>query len=169
MKRPKKLNRREAERWNPSLRGASGSVSAEFAAAVCLFTPVTILVIFACFEIMTAFLIQNALVHSAHVAAMALSKAYGGDASYATSLDKQREVFQGIKFSNIVISPDQFSATFPPIPSTADWTTPGNMPAVTVTCSYKGGQYGLPPFPSPDPLNLGSNFTLKAQATAYLE
>ena len=153
----------------PRSRASRGAVSAEFAAAVCLIAPLTILVIFSCYEIMTAFLIHNALLHSAHVAAMTLSKAYGGDATYATSTDKQKQIFQNIKFSNIVISPNQFSAQFPPTPATADWTTPGNVPAVTVTCSYKGGQNGLPPFPSPDPLNLGSNFTLTAQAKAYLE
>jgi len=169
MKRPRIRNGKKINLWRQCSRVTSGAVSAEFAAAVCLITPITILVVFSCYEIMTAFLIHHALLHSAHTAAMALSKAYGGDASYATSVDKQNQVFQDIKFANIVISPYQFSAQFPPTPATADWTTPGNVPALTVTCSYKGGQYGLPPFPSPDPLKLGSNFTLSAQAKAYLE
>ena len=146
------------------------AMTAEFAAAIAVFVPVLLIVVFACYEVALAFMIYNALNHAAHSAAIALARAYGGDASYATSTAKQQALFEQIKYANMVVSSQQFRAVFPPSPATASWTSqPGDIPAIVVFCKYTGGQHGLPPFPNPDPLNLSQRFTLQASATAYLE
>jgi Flp pilus assembly protein TadG len=146
------------------------AVTAEFAAAVAIFVPIILVVVFACYEVAMAFMIYNALNYAAQTAAIALSKAYGGDASYATSTTKQQALFAQIKYANMVVSPLQFSAVFPPAPANASWlSNSGDYPTVIVVCKYTGGQYGLPPFPNPDPLKLSQRFSLQASATAYLE
>jgi Flp pilus assembly protein TadG len=147
-----------------------GAVSVEFAAAIALVLPIVLVVIFGCYEVAIACMIYNALNHSAQQAALALARAYGGDATYATSSEKQRAVLSTINFAHMVVSPQQFSVQFPQSPAAASWTgNDGNCPTVSVTCKYTGGRNGLAPFPNPDPLNLARSLSLEAKATAYLE
>jgi hypothetical protein len=151
-------------------RTNSGAVSAEFAASLALMLPVVLVVLYACYEVAVALMIYNALDHSAHLGALALSKAYGGDPTYAVSVTKQNQVLSNITFAHVVVSSNQFEVQFPNAPATASWmSNSGNVPAVTVLCTYAGGQYGLPPFPNPDLLQLRKQFKLQASATAYLE
>ncbi len=148
----------------------SGAVTAEFGASIALMLPIALLVLYASYEVAVGLMIYNALDHSAHLAAMALSKAYGCDAMYASSWTKQQQVLSNITFSNIVVNPNQFTVTFPTTPSTSSWmNSNGNVPVVTVACTYAGGQFGLPPYPNPDLLGLGKTFRLQANASAYLE
>jgi Flp pilus assembly protein TadG len=151
-------------------RSSSGAIAAEFAATIALMVPIVCAILFCCYEVAMAFTIYNALNHSAHLAAMALSKAYGSDAGYATSSSMQQNVLKSVTFPNIVADPQQFTVAFPPAPATASWKgQTGDVPLVVVTCTYQGGKYGLARFPNPDLLNLGSRFPLQAKATAYLE
>jgi hypothetical protein len=71
--------------------------------------------------------------------------------------------FNQITYGNIVNNAQQFS-----IP-TGGWKPTSNPPTVTVQCTFQSDQHGCPHFPAPDPLNLGSNFTLVGQATYRLE
>ena len=159
-----------ASRSKRAMRSSKGAVITEFAAALVLLLALFLSITFACYEVCLAFMIYNALNHSAHSAAMLLSRVYGGDPAVATSTAAQQAYLESIKYAGIVVDPSQFTVTFPPSPSTASWdSTSGNVPTVVVTCTYTGGQYGLPPFPNPDPLQLGQMFTLTAAATAYLE
>ena len=151
-------------------RRKRGSALVEFAAAIALLFPLVFLTVFACYEVTLAFMIYNALNQAAHSAAMVMSRAYGGDPTIATDSSKQSALLQNITFSNMVVSPNQFTVAFPPSPETSSWTelsSAGRM--ILVTCTYTGGQNGLAPFPYPDPLNLGQSFTLQASAVAYLE
>ncbi|MDR3617410.1 MAG: pilus assembly protein [Candidatus Obscuribacterales bacterium] len=151
-------------------RPNSGAVTAEFAASLALILPMVLMILYASYEVAVALMIFNALDHSAHIAAMALSKAYGCDASCAVSSAKQQQVLSNITFNNIVVNPNQFAVTFPNNPPAASWKNGNsNVPIVTVACTYASGQFGLPLFPSPDPLQLGKLFKLQATASAYLE
>lgn len=150
-------------------RSTKGVVTAEFVGALAILLPIVLLVVFSCGEVAAAFMIYNALNFSAQSAAMALAKAYGQDPRYATDSSMQQALLSQITYANMVVSPQQFTVQFPGSPSTASWLTTSNIPEVVVTCTFKSGQYGLPPFPNPDPLRLGKNFSLKATAVAYLE
>jgi hypothetical protein len=152
-----------------AIRQQAGSITAESCAALVVLLPPLFFAAFVCYEVAMAFMIYNALDASARKAAMALAMAYPGDNTYATSATKQQSLLAGIHFANMVVNPNQFTVTFPSSPASATWTnSTGNIPAVVVSCTYRGGQYGLPPFPNPDPLNLG-HISLTATATAYLE
>lgn len=115
-------------------------------------------------------MIYNALNQSAHTAAMTMAKVYGSDPTVAADTSLQNSYLQNITFTNMVVSPNQFTVTFPANPQHSDWLdTDGNVPIVVVTCKYTSGQNGLAPFPYPDPLNIASKITLQATSVAFLE
>lgn len=164
------MTRETASRTKSNGRQKRGSALVEFAAAIAVLIPLVFLTIFACYEVTLAFMIYNALNQAAHSAAMVISREYGSDPTVATDTSKQTALLSHITFSNMVVSPNQFTVSFPPSPDTTSWTdltTAGRM--ILVTCTYTGGKNGLAPFPYPDPLNLGQSFTLQASAVAYLE
>ena len=47
--------------------------------------------------------------------------------------------------------------------------TAADPATVKVNVRYVGNRYGLPSFPSPDPLKLGDRFVLSAESTYRLE
>ena len=151
-------------------RNRSGSQIIEFAAAIVVIFPLVFITVFTCYEMSLAFMIYNALNQSAHTAAMTLAKVYGSDPTVASATSLQESYLQNITFTNMVVSPDQFTVTFPANAQQSSWLdTEGNVPIVTVTCKYTSGKNGLPPFPYPDPLNIASKITLQATAVAFLE
>lgn len=153
-----------------AVRSATGAAQiAEFAAALCVFLPIALCVALAAYEASMVLMVHGALDHCAHSAAIVLSRAYASDTSVATNQSSQQQYLKTITFTNIVISPSQFQVKFPPAPDTASWSTNGNAPLVYVTCSFTGGQYGLPAFPSFDPLHLLQGYTVTGSGEAYLE
>lgn len=151
-------------------RNRYGAAIVEFAAALVVIFPLVFIIVFTCYEMSLAFMIYNALNQSAHTAAMTLSRVYGSDPTVASNTAMQESFLQNITFNNMVVSPNQFTVTFPANPQQSSWLdTDGNVPVVVVTCTYTSGQNGLPPFPYPDPLNIASKITLQATAVAFLE
>jgi Flp pilus assembly protein TadG len=140
-------------------RNRSGSATVEFAAMLAVIIPLLTLIVFAAIEIGQGYMIYSGLNDSAQRAARQLAINYGQNPS--TAMSNYQSVYQSITFRNIVNSPQQFK---PPI-----WQTTGNPPTVTVVCDYQSGQHGCPLFPNPDPLGLGKNFVLSAQAISRLE
>jgi hypothetical protein len=110
-----------------------------------------------------AYLIKESMAQGARQAARDLSIYYGQNGSAIASNRTLQDsmVFDKIRITNMIKSSSQFAN--PVFQTTTEPLT------VTVTCSYTGGQYGLPTFPNPDPLNLGSNITLSATSTYRLE
>ncbi len=107
-------------------------------------------------------MLKSSLNDAARNAARNLSIDYGQNPSIAGNRSMEDTlVFDSIRINNIINSSSQFSdPTF---------DTASSPPVVTVTVKYKGGTYGLPPFPNPDPLGLGKNFQVSATASYSLE
>jgi len=97
---------------------------------------------------------------AARRAARDLAIAYGQDPSIAQDSSKVNTVLSMIRIANMVVDNAQFGE---PVFQT------DNPPTATVTVTYASGQYGLAPFPNPDPLNLGPTFTISSTATYHLE
>lgn len=156
--------------FNKNSRNRCGYLIVEYAAALVVIFPLVFITVFTCYEMSLAFMIYNALNQSAHSAAMTLAKVYGSDPTVAADTSLQTSYLQNITFTNMVVSPNQFTVTFPANPQHSSWLdTEGNVPIVVVTCAYTSGQNGLTPFPYPDPLNIASKITLQATAVAFLE
>ncbi|MBI4533789.1 MAG: pilus assembly protein [Candidatus Melainabacteria bacterium] len=143
-------------------RTPQGVSIAEAAASLGLLLPLVILVVFVILEASYAYLIKTSLSQAARQAARDLAIAYGQNSQVATSRALQDSmVFSNIQISKMVTSTQQFDN--PVFNAAAD------PPTVSVTVRYLSGQYGLPVFPNPDPLNLGSSFIITASSTYRLE
>jgi Flp pilus assembly protein TadG len=146
-----------------SSRLCSGVAIMEFAAALMLLLPLTIVVCYVAAEAMQICMIKSVLNHGAAVAARRLSIAYASDP--ASAIANPEASFENVRINNVIIDDRQFA-----IPAgTAGWNLYSKPPTVCVEVTFKGGLYGLPTFPNPDPLNLGANFVLKSSAKANLE
>ena len=144
----------------------SGSAIVETAAVLVVMLPVFILVIFVALEACQAYMIIQALDQGAREAARNLAAAYASDKGIVTDVVAQDTYgFEPVRIHNIINSSNQFS--------TPVWYVPGDstaaQPTVTVSVKYTPNQYGLPPFPNPDPLHIGSNFLLQSTSTYRLE
>lgn len=125
--------------------------------------PVTLIAGFVAFQVSQVFMIKVSLDYAAQTAARRLAIAYGQDPTMAMAFPEQ--IFENVKFLGIVKSADQFS-----IPAgSAGWNVSANPPTVTVVAVFQGGKYGLEKFPNPDPLNLGSNFSMTSKCVCRLE
>lgn len=143
-------------------RGSSGIGLAESTASLSLLLPVIITLVFVILEISMSFFIQSTLSEAARQAARDLAIAYGVAPSVTSSRTMQNTmVFDNIRIANVVNSSEQFDD---PVFSTA--TDPAT---VTVNIRYASNQYGLPAFPSTDPLHLGSDYLISASCTYRLE
>lgn len=143
-------------------RANNGAVIAETAAAMVLLLPITICIIFVILEASQAYLIQQSLDQAAREAARNLAVQYGQNNSIAGNrITEDTLVFDGIRIRAIVNSSSQFEDP--------TWNTSGAPPTVSVKVDYTSGQNGLPAFPNPDPLHLGSNFKLSGSSTYRLE
>lgn len=136
---------------------------AEFAASLAFLLPVIIIAGFVAFQVAQVYMVKTTLDFAAQTAARNLAIAYGKDPVSAEAFPEK--IFDKIRLVGIVVSSDQFS-----IPNgTAGWNTTVNPPSVTVNVTFQGGKNGLPPFPNPDPLGLGQDFSLTSTATFRLE
>ncbi|MBI4533791.1 MAG: hypothetical protein HY711_07565 [Candidatus Melainabacteria bacterium] len=135
---------------------------AETGASLTILLPLALLIAFMILETSYAYLIKSCLSQAACMAARDLSIAYGENQSVATSRSLQDAmVFDSIRISKIIAASPQFdNPTF---------ATGANPPTVSVTVRYLSGQYGLPTFPNPDPLMLGTSFVITATSTYRLE
>ena len=138
-----------------------GSAISQLAASMTFFLPIVITASVVGFEASQAYFINRSLNQAAYNAARQLAINYGQNPT--TAMNNTSTVFSSIKFANVVTSSSQFSVP------TGGWSTSTTPPTVTVTCTFYSGQYGLPKFPNPDPLHIGSTIVLQGRATARLE
>lgn len=143
-------------------RTNSGSLS-ETAAALAIVLPIALFFAFVAWQVSQVYMIKTTLSLAAQSAARRLAINYGKDPVMTMAFPEQ--TFSQIKHMGIVVSPDQFSI---PV-GTAGWNVAANPPTVTVQVEFQGGQYGLPPFPNPDPLGLGTNFKIIGVGKSRLE
>lgn len=144
-------------------REGRGVTMAEFAASLAFLLPVIIIAGFVAFQVAQIYMVKTTLDFAAQTAARNLAIEYGKDPVSAEAFPER--TFDKIRLTGIVVSSDQFS-----VPSgTAGWNTTVNPSTVTVTVTFQGGKFGLPPFPNPDPLGLGQDFSLTSAAAFRLE
>jgi Flp pilus assembly protein TadG len=140
----------------------SGISIVEAAASLSLLLPLMIVIVFVILEVSGAYLIKTSLSQGARRAARDLAVAYGQNPAVAGSRSLQNAmVLDNVRIPNMINDSRQFND---PVFDTN--TTPHT---VQVTVKYASNQYGLPPFPHPDPLNLGSQFAISAESTYRLE
>ncbi len=145
-----------------TLRSKKGAGIAETAASMSLMIPLLILIVFATVETTQAYLIQSSLAQGARRAARNLAIAYGQNPAVASSRSLQDStVLQYIRIPNFINDNAQFDD---PV---FDIST--NPHTVRVEVHYRSGQYGLPVFPQPDPLNIADKITITAESTYRLE
>jgi Flp pilus assembly protein TadG len=151
-----------ARRLKSNSRQQQGVSLVEFAVAVSLFLPVLITIIYVVLEASYLYNIKANLDVASRKAARELAIMYGANKTQATQPKATNPVYTNTRIAYFVADNQQFDdPTFTPNP------TPGT---VTVTVHYPtNGAYGLPRFPNPDPLNLGSTFDLTSTSTFSLE
>jgi hypothetical protein len=143
-------------------RNQKGSSIAETAASLVIFLPILIAVLFVVLEASQAYLIKESLAQGAREAARNLAVQYGQNSQIVNNRPMEDTmVFDNIQIHNIINSSTQFDD---PV-----WNTTAIPPTVQVTVHYTSGQNGLPTFPNPDPLHIGSQFALDAVSTYRLE
>lgn len=144
---------------NKRKRGAS---LVEFAVALSLFLPLLISIIYVVLEASFMYTIKANLDVASRKAARELAIMYGTNKTNAQQPKASNPVYTNTRIPNFVVDNNQFDD---PTFSTA--VAPGT---VTVIVHYPTtGAYGLPPFPNPDPLNIGGNFDLTSTSTFSLE
>lgn len=127
-----------------------------------LLIPLIFTVLFIVLEASKAYMIKESLAQGARQAARDLAVAYGQNPSIENNRSLQDTmVFDNIKLAGAINASEQFDDP--------EWNTGAAPPTVTVTVHFTSGQNGLPRFPDPDPLKLGSNFHLDATSTYRLE
>ncbi|MBI4534606.1 MAG: pilus assembly protein, partial [Candidatus Melainabacteria bacterium] len=141
---------------------SKGAAIAEAGAAMCLILPVVFVVLFAVLEASYAYLIKDNLTQAARAAARNLAIAYVQNPDIVGNRALQESmVLDRVRLANFVNDSRQFDdPTF---------DTASDPPFVSVTVRYLGGQFGLPPFPNPDPLHLGGRYTIVASSTYRTE
>lgn len=134
----------------------------EFAAALLIGLPLLITIMYVAVEASILFAIRTNIDIAARQASRNMAIQFGQNANTRTDRDLQQAVYTRVRIPGFVVANSQFS----------DPTFAMASPAtVTVTCTYpaNGGGLGIPPFPNPDPLNLGGRFDLRSTATFPLE
>lgn len=143
-------------------RNQTGVSLVEFAVALALFLPLLITIIYVVLEASYMYTVKANLDVASRKAARELAILYGTNRVQAQQPKGSNPVFTNTRIPNFVADNNQFDdPTFNTNPA------PGT---VTVTIHYPvGGMYGLPPFPNPDPLHIGTNFDLTSTSTFSLE
>jgi hypothetical protein len=144
----------------PVIRKARGLAITEFAAVLSILLPLLLLILYVGFQASLAWTIRTNLDIAARKASREMAVSYGKDPLIVTDNTKQQSVFTKVRIPNFVNSNAQFEAPNFNVPARS----------VTIKVNYPGnGSYGLPRFPNPDVMNLGSNFTLSSTNTSALE
>lgn len=139
------------------MRSHRGTQFAELGAALIMFLPVMMISVLVAAEAAEAYEIVGTLNQAANQAARALALSYSEDPT--GTMANPNTILSQITCLNIVKSTQQFNT---------NWNTLSTPPMVTVTVTFKSGQYGCATFPNPDPLNIGQNFTLTATSFSPL-
>lgn len=142
----------------------SGVSLVEFAAALALGLPLLIAILYVVLEASVYFAIRTNIDIAARNAARALAIEYGKDPTIASAPGgpKVQAVLNKIRIPGFVVNNLQFN--------TPTFDTAVSPSSVTIVCQYpSGGLYGLPKFPNPDPLKLGSSFKVISSATFATE
>lgn len=143
-------------------RGGKAQGLVETAAAMAVLIPLFMLILYVSSEISQAYMIKTAMTAAAHRAARNLSIAYWQNSTISNNRAAQESlVLDQIRIGTMVVDSHQFSDVTYELNATP--------PSVSVTVTYTGGQYGLAPFPNPDPLHLGSHFQISSTETHALE
>ncbi len=143
-------------------RDQRGFGMAETAASLSIMLPLVVTLIFVILEVSYAFMLESTLSEASRQAARDLAIAYGVNPLVATSRSLQNSmVFDSIRINNVLKNSQQFDT--PVFQTTTDPAT------VSVQVRYLSNQYGLPAFPNPDPLHLGSKYQVVASSTCRLE
>lgn len=146
------------------VRRRRAAVLAEAVAAMAVFIPVIVLIVMGTVEASIGYVISAQLTRAANLAARGLAGEYSTNPGIASNTAQQKAVFSNVRIPGYVMDNSQFE-----VPA-GGWKTVGVPPTVTVNCTYIPG-VGNPPlraFPSFDPLNLGTAFRIKVQATYRL-
>ena len=127
--------------------------------------PIIVLVIFVALEAGYAFVLAKSLSEGAGMASRALAYEYRANPQIATDSTSQQAIFSRIRIENVISGNEQFE-----IPS-GGWQVSAEPKTVTVVVKYLPGKGSpaLPAFPDPDPLNLGSAFTVAVTSTYRLQ
>lgn len=135
---------------------------AEAAGALGLLLPLVVTMVFVVLEVSYAYFLKSSLSECARRAARDMSIAYGVSPLVANNRSTQDlMVYNNIRLQNVLNNSAQFDdAVFDLSEEPATYT---------VTVRYLSNQYGLPAFPYPDPLQLGSNYKISATSTYRLE
>lgn len=137
-----------------------GTSLVEAVAGIVLGLPIVIAILFTIVEICSYFSIQSNLDAATRKATRDMSARWGQDPSVATDAAKQQNVYSDCLIPGYVNDVAQFSN---PVFEGA------NPPTVTIVGTYASGQYGLAPFPHPNPIGLGAGFIVRSEATYRLE
>jgi hypothetical protein len=156
-----KTTRRKGRLVRSRLR--CGFAIVELAASLMLLLPLLVVVCYVAAEAMQLCMIKSILNQGAAVAARRLAIAYASD--QVSAIANPETSFSTIRVANVLVDDRQFKVP----PGTAGWNLYSKPPTVTVEVTFGSGLYGLPQFPSPDPLKLGTNFVVKSSAQANLE
>jgi hypothetical protein len=140
---------------------AKGAVIAETAASMLILVPVLFLILFAVAQGAQAYAINSVLNQAARQAAREIALKYLDDPGMSNRDSQDQYVYDNIRTAGILVDSGQFD--------TAEIEGTGDPITCTVTVHYKGGEYGLPPFPQFDVLNLGDAFHLSATSTFKTE
>lgn len=143
-------------------RNKSGVAIVEGAASMAVMLPIVFLCIYVALEVSYMYVLKATLAEGAREAARSLAIAYGRDPDIASSRSSQdSEVFDRVRIANVINASAQFND---PV-----FNANAEPPTVTVTVRYTDNQYGLPPFPNPDPLNVSGLLTLVGSSTYRLQ
>jgi hypothetical protein len=141
-------------------RNPKGLSIAETAASMVILIPILFVILFVIIECSKAYYLKDALSQGARQAARDMAIAYGQNKQFQYNRTLQDTVYSSVRIPQVINSNLQFDdAQF----------NSGVSQTVTVTVHYRGGQYGLPKFPDPDPLKLGNRFQLDGTATYRVE
>lgn len=142
-------------------RKARGITITEAVAAMSVMLPILASCAMVISEVTHAYVIKQGLQQCAREAARSMAGMYQESTMVVGNKSVQDTlVYNNVRRANIVNASAQFDeAAF-------DMTT--TPPTVTVNVRYTGGQNGLANYPLFDPLNLGANFNINANATYSL-
>ena len=145
-------------------RRNKGSLLVEAVSALAMMSPIFLIMIFVVIEASQAYVIATAMTEGAGLASRALADYYQTNPEVVYTSSEQQAIFANIRIPGKISSNAQFS-----IP-TGGWNLTSSPPTVTVVCSYLPGQGSpaLGPYPSIDPLGLGSRFVVSSSATYSL-
>lgn len=146
---------------NRMLRPSGGAAIPEAAASMLVLIPVLFFLLFAVMQGAQAYAINSVLTQASRQAAREIALKYLDDPAMANRDSQDEYVYNNIRTAGVLVDSGQFD--------TAEIDGNNDPISCTVTVHYKGGQYGLAPFPQFDVLHIGDSFHLSATSTFKTE